>query len=145
MASAEFTEESKQKRPNVQVGDPFMEKLLLEACLEAMHTGAIVGIQDMGAAGLTCSTCEMGSRAGTGVEIDLALVPQRETGMTPYEIMLSESQERMLLVAEMGREERSLRGFQEVGTGRRDHRQRDRRRHAARQESRRGGRRNSQS
>src|SRR5207302_8517651 len=104
MASAEFTEESKQKRPNVQVGDPFMEKLLLEACIEAMHTGAIVGIQDMGAAGLTCSTCEMGSRAGTGVEIDLALVPQRETGMTPYEIMLSESQERMLLVAERGRE-----------------------------------------
>jgi phosphoribosylformylglycinamidine synthase len=104
MASAEFTEESKQKRPNVQVGDPFMEKLLLEACLEAMHTGAIVGIQDMGAAGLTCSTCEMGSRAGTGIEIDLKLVPQRETGMTPYEIMLSESQERMLIVAEKGRE-----------------------------------------
>src|SRR5690242_8731965 len=105
MASAEFTEESKQKRPNVQVGDPFMEKLLLEACLEAMKTGAIVGIQDMGAAGLTCSTCEMGSRAGTGIEIDLQYVPQRETGMTPYEIMLSESQERMLLVAEKGREQ----------------------------------------
>ena len=105
MASAEFTEESKQKRPNVQVGDPFTEKLLLEACLEAMQTGAIVGIQDMGAAGLTCSTCEMGSRAGTGVEIDLALVPQREAGMTPYEMMLSESQERMLLVAERGRED----------------------------------------
>src|SRR4051812_35057256 len=104
MASAEFTEESKQKRPNVQVGDPFMEKLLLEACLEAMKTGAIVGIQDMGAAGLTSSTCEMGSRAGTGIEIDLQYVPQRETGMTPYEIMLSESQERMLLVAEKGRE-----------------------------------------
>src|SRR3984893_3156260 len=80
MASAEFTEESKQKRPNVQVGDPFMEKLLLEACLEAMRTGAVVGIQDMGAAGLTCSTCEMGSRAGTGIEIDLAKVPQRESG-----------------------------------------------------------------
>jgi len=105
MASAVFTEESKEKRPNVQVGDPFMEKLLLEACLEAMHTGAVVGIQDMGAAGLTCSTCEMGSRAGTGVEIDLSLVPQRETGMTPYEMMLSESQERMLLVAEAGRED----------------------------------------
>jgi phosphoribosylformylglycinamidine synthase len=104
MASAEFTEESKQKRPNVQVGDPFLEKLLLEACLEAMKTGAIVGIQDMGAAGLTCSTCEMGSRAGTGIEIDLQYVPQRETGMTPYEIMLSESQERMLLVADKGRE-----------------------------------------
>ena len=115
MASAEFTEESKQKRPNVQVGDPFMEKLLLEACLEAMRTGAIVGIQDMGAAGLTCSTCEMGSRAGTGVEIDLALVPQRETGMTPYDIMLSESQERMLLVADKGREDEVFSVFQKWG------------------------------
>ncbi|HEV2198621.1 MAG TPA: phosphoribosylformylglycinamidine synthase subunit PurL [Bryobacteraceae bacterium] len=115
MASSEFTEESKQKRPNVQVGDPFMEKLLLEACLEAMHTGAIVGIQDMGAAGLTCSTCEMGSRAGTGVEIDLALVPQRETGMTPYEIMLSESQERMLLVAASGREQEVFAVFKKWG------------------------------
>jgi phosphoribosylformylglycinamidine synthase len=104
MASAEFTEESKQKRPNIQVGDPFMEKLLLEACLEAMKTGAIVGIQDMGAAGLTSSSCEMGSRAGTGIEIDLMYVPQRETGMTPYEMMLSESQERMLLVAQRSRE-----------------------------------------
>ncbi len=99
----------------MQVGDPFMEKLLLEACLEAMHTGAIVGIQDMGAAGLTCSTCEMGSRAETGVEIDLALVPQRETGMTPYEIMLSESQERMLLVAEKGREEEVFAVFRKWG------------------------------
>ena len=115
MASAEFTEESKQKRPNVQVGDPFMEKLLLEACLEAMKTGAIVGIQDMGAAGLTCSTCEMGSRAETGMEIDLMLVPQRETGMTPYEIMLSESQERMLLVAEKGREEEVFAVFRKWG------------------------------
>ena len=115
MASAEFTEESSQKRPNVQVGDPFMEKLLLEACLEAMKTGAIVGIQDMGAAGLTCSTCEMGSRAGTGVEIDLQYVPQRATGMTPYEIMLSESQERMLLVAEKGREEEVFRVFRKWG------------------------------
>src|SRR5438477_8501842 len=104
MASAEFTEESKQKRPNVQMGDPFLEKLLLEACLEAMKTGAILGIQDMGAAGLTCSTCEMGGRGGVGIEIDLQHVPQRETGMTPYEIMLSESQERMLLVAQRGRE-----------------------------------------
>ena len=103
--SAEFTEESKQKRPNVQVGDPFLEKLLLEACLEAMKTGAIVGIQDMGAAGLTSSTCEMGSRGGAGIDIDLDLVPQRETGMTAYEMLLSESQERMLLVAEKGREE----------------------------------------
>jgi len=115
MASGEFTEESKQKRPNVQVGDPFLEKLLLEACLEAMKTGAIVGIQDMGAAGLTCSTCEMGSRAGTGIEIDLQYVPQRETGMTPYEIMLSESQERMLLVAEKGREEEVFRVFRKWG------------------------------
>jgi phosphoribosylformylglycinamidine synthase len=115
MASEEFSEESKSKRPNVQVGDPFMEKLLLEACLEAMHTGAVVGIQDMGAAGLTCSTCEMGSRAGTGIEIDLKYVPQRETGMTPYEIMLSESQERMLLVAEKGREEEVLRVFRKWG------------------------------
>ncbi len=115
MASAEFTEESSQKRPNVQVGDPFMEKLLLEACLEAMHTGAIVGIQDMGAAGLTCSTCEMSSRAGTGMEVDLALVPQRETGMSPYEIMLSESQERMLLVAENGREDEVFAVFHKWG------------------------------
>src|SRR5258706_9536184 len=115
MASAEFTEESKQKRPNVQVGDPFLEKLLLEACLEAMQTGAIVGIQDMGAAGLTCSTCEMGSRGGTGIEIELDRVPQRETGMSAYEIMLSESQERMLLVAEKGREEEVFRVFRKWG------------------------------
>ena len=115
MASAEFDEESEEKRPNVQVGDPFMEKLLLEACLEAMKTGAIVGIQDMGAAGLTCSTCEMGSRAETGIEIDLALVPQRETGMTPYEIMLSESQERMLLVAAKGREHEVFAVFKKWG------------------------------
>jgi phosphoribosylformylglycinamidine synthase II len=115
LASAEFTEESQQKRPNVQVGDPFTEKLLLEACLEAMKTGAIVAIQDMGAAGLTCSTCEMASRGGTGIEIDLAKVPQRETGMTPYEIMLSESQERMLLVAEKGREHEVLDVFKKWG------------------------------
>ena len=104
LASAEFSEESQQKRPNVQMGDPFMEKLLLEACLEAMSTGAVVAIQDMGAAGLTSSSSEMASRGELGIEIDLARVPQRETGMTPYEIMLSESQERMLLVAERGRE-----------------------------------------
>ena len=132
MASAEFTEESKQKRPNVQVGDPFLEKLLLEACLEAMQTGAIVGIQDMGAAGLTCSTCEMGSRGGTGIEIELDLVPQRETGMTPYEIMLSESQERMLLVAEKGREDEVFRGLPQVGPGCGHHRRGHRRRPAAR-------------
>src|SRR5262245_65556197 len=104
MASAEFGEGSEERRPTVQVGDPFMEKVLLEACLEALKTGAVVGIQDMGAAGLTCSTSEMGARAGTGVEIDIARVPMRETGMTAYEVMLSESQERMLLVAEKGRE-----------------------------------------
>jgi phosphoribosylformylglycinamidine synthase len=104
MASAEFDENSSEKRPAVQVGDPFMEKLLLEACLEVMRTDALVGIQDMGAAGLTCSTCEMGSRGGAGIDIDVTHVPQRETGMTPYEIMLSESQERMLLVVKRGRE-----------------------------------------
>ena len=115
MASEEFKEGSEQKRPNVQVGDPFMEKLLLEACLEAMKTGAIVGIQDMGAAGLTCSTCEMGARGGVGLDVELDLVPQRETGMTAYEIMLSESQERMLLVAEKGREHEVLSVFEKWG------------------------------
>ena len=115
MASEEFSEGSEAKRPNVQVGDPFMEKLLLEACLEAMQTGAIVGIQDMGAAGLTCSTCEMGGRGGVGLEIELDLVPQRDTGMSAYEIMLSESQERMLLVAESGREDEVFRVFQKWG------------------------------
>ena len=115
MASEEFSEASEAKRPNVQVGDPFLEKLLLEACLEAMQTGAIVGIQDMGAAGLTCSTCEMGGRGGVGIEIELDRVPQRETGMTPYEIMLSESQERMLLVAQKGREEEVFRVFEKWG------------------------------
>src|SRR5437870_7622462 len=104
MASAELGAGSEEKRPTVQVGDPFMEKVLLEACLEALKTGAVVGIQDMGAAGLTCSTSGMGSRAGTGIEVDVAKVPKRETGMTAYEVMLSESQERMLLVAEKGRE-----------------------------------------
>jgi phosphoribosylformylglycinamidine synthase subunit PurL len=104
MASAEFDDKSQEKRPAVQVGDPFTEKLLLEACLEVMTTGALVGIQDMGAAGLTCSTSEMGSRGGVGIEIDVKHVPQRETGMTPYEIMLSESQERMLMVVKRGRE-----------------------------------------
>ncbi|KAA6457537.1 phosphoribosylformylglycinamidine synthase subunit PurL [Acidobacteria bacterium AB60] len=115
MASEEFKEGSEQKRPNVQVGDPFMEKLLLEACLEAMKTGAIVGIQDMGAAGLTCSTCEMGARGGVGLDVELDRVPQRETGMSAYEIMLSESQERMLLVAEKGREDEVLRVFAKWG------------------------------
>src|SRR5213079_2581368 len=115
MASAEFTEESKQKRPNVQMGDPFLEKLLLEACLEAMQTGAVVGIQDMGAAGLTCSTCEMGARGSVGLEIELDRVPQREPGMTAYEVMLSESQERMLLVAQKGREQEVFDVFQKWG------------------------------
>jgi phosphoribosylformylglycinamidine synthase II len=115
MASEEFSEGSEAKRPNVQVGDPFLEKLLLEACLEAMQTGAIVGIQDMGAAGLTCSTCEMGGRGGVGIEIELDRVPQRETGMTAYEIMLSESQERMLLVAQKGREQEVFRVFEKWG------------------------------
>jgi len=115
LASAEFSEESQQKRPNVQVGDPFLEKLLLEACLEAMATGAIVGIQDMGAAGLTSTSCEMASRGGVGIEIELDHVPQRETGMTAYEMMLSESQERMLLVAERGREAEVFQVFRKWG------------------------------
>jgi phosphoribosylformylglycinamidine synthase subunit PurL len=104
MASAEFDDKSAEKRPAVQVGDPFMEKLLMEACLEVMRTGAVIGIQDMGAAGFTCSTSEMGSRGGCGMSVDVMHVPQRETGMIPYEIMLSESQERMLLVVDRGRE-----------------------------------------
>jgi len=104
MASAEFDDEALEKRPTVQVGDPFLEKLLLEACLEAMRSGAIEGIQDMGAAGLTSSSVEMAARAGNGLELDLTLVPQRETGMTAYEMLLSESQERMLIVARRGHE-----------------------------------------
>ena len=111
MASAEFDEEALEKRPTVQVGDPFLEKLLLEACLEAMRSGAIAGIQDMGAAGLTSSSVEMASRAGTGLELDLTLVPQRETGMTAYEMLLSESQERMLIVAKQGREKELIEIF----------------------------------
>ncbi|MFC9541194.1 phosphoribosylformylglycinamidine synthase subunit PurL [Lysinibacillus sp. NPDC056959] len=104
-ASEELTEESENQRPAVQVGDPFMEKLLLEACLEVVKSDALVGIQDMGAAGLTSSSAEMASKAGSGVEMNLDLVPQRETGMTAYEMMLSESQERMLLVVKKGRED----------------------------------------
>jgi phosphoribosylformylglycinamidine synthase subunit PurL len=115
MASEQFSEASEAKRPNVQVGDPFLEKLLLEACLEAMQTGAIIGIQDMGAAGLTCSTCEMGARGGVGLEIEMDRVPQRETGMTAYEILLSESQERMLLVAQKGREDEVYKVFRKWG------------------------------
>src|SRR5213592_164172 len=103
-ASRELTEQSREDRPAVQVGDPFKEKLLLEACLELLARGAIAGIQDMGAAGLTCSTCETASRAGSGIEIDLSKVPKREPGMTAYEILLSESQERMLIIARRGKE-----------------------------------------
>jgi phosphoribosylformylglycinamidine synthase subunit PurL len=103
-ASRELTEESKEDRPAVQVGDPFKEKLLLEACLELLASDAVAGIQDMGAAGLTCSTCETASRGGSGIEIDLAKVPKREPGMTPYETLLSESQERMLIIAKRGKE-----------------------------------------
>ena len=115
MASAEFDETTEEKRPNVQVGDPFMEKLLLEACLEVMATDALVGIQDMGAAGLTCSTCEMGSRGNVGIEIDVTRVPQRETGMKPYEILLSESQERMLFIVREGREQEVEQIFEKWG------------------------------
>jgi phosphoribosylformylglycinamidine synthase len=115
MASAGFGEDAGAKRPNVQIGDPFMEKLLLEACLEAMQKGLIVGIQDMGAAGLTCSSCEMGARAGTGIELDLDVVPQRESAMTAYEIMLSESQERMLLVADRTKEKEVFEVFRKWG------------------------------
>ncbi len=111
MASAEFDDEALEKRPTVQVGDPFLEKLLLEACLEAMRSGAIEGIQDMGAAGLTSSSVEMAARAGTGLEIDLTRVPQRETGMTAYEMLLSESQERMLIVARKGQEKQVVEIF----------------------------------
>ena len=111
-ASQDLTEESaEQQRSAVQVGDPFMEKLCMEACLELLATGAVAGIQDMGAAGLTCSTCETAARGGTGIEIDLAKVPQRSPGMTPYEILLSESQERMLIIVTKGREEEVKRIF----------------------------------
>ncbi len=115
MASEEFTEGSEQKRPNVQMGDPFLEKLLMEACIEAMKTGAVAGIQDMGAAGLTCSICEMGARGDVGLDVELNRVPQRDSGMSSYEIMLSESQERMLLVAHAGREQEVLDVFVKWG------------------------------
>ncbi|MDP9751089.1 phosphoribosylformylglycinamidine synthase subunit PurL [Thermoanaerobacter pentosaceus] len=114
-ASQELSEESEEKRPSVQVGDPFMEKLLLEACLELFETDAVVAIQDMGAAGLTSSSCEMASRGGVGMEIDLDKVPLREEGMTPYEIMLSESQERMLVVVKKGKEEDVQKIFKKWG------------------------------
>jgi phosphoribosylformylglycinamidine synthase len=114
-ASVELTEESEAKRPNVQVGDPFTEKLLIEATLEALQTGHIVGIQDMGAAGLTCGTCEMAAKGSVGMEIDVLQVPRRETGMTPYEVMLSESQERMLAVVARGHEEEVAAVFHKWG------------------------------
>ena len=145
MASGEFTEESKQKRPNVQVGDPFMEKLLLEACLEAMQTGAIVGIQDMGAAGLTCSTCEMGSRAGTGIEIDLQLRPaarNRHDALRDHALGIAGAH---AAGGRKGPRRRSLRVFRKWGLDAVDDRRRHRRRHAARQGSRRGRGRDSQS
>ena len=136
LASAEFTEESQQKRPNVQVGDPFLEKLLLEACLEAMATGAVVAIQDMGAAGLTSSSCEMASRGGVGIDMDLDKVPQRETGMTPYEIMLSGIAGAH--AARRGTRPRTgnLRRLQQVGPRRHGNRPRHRRRLAAHSPSR---------
>ncbi len=115
MASDSFDDASEKKRPNVQVGDPFLEKLLLEACLEFLEQDLLVGIQDMGAAGLTSSSCEMASRSGTGIELDVAKVPRREPNMTPYEILLSESQERMLLVAQPGKEEAVLAVCQKWG------------------------------
>jgi phosphoribosylformylglycinamidine synthase len=115
LASAEFDDASSAKRPTVQVGDPFTEKCLIEACLEVMAGDAVVGIQDMGAAGLTCSSFEMASHAGTGIELDLDRVPQRESNMTPYELLLSESQERMLLVAQAGREEEILSVYRRWG------------------------------
>jgi len=115
MASAEFDDQSEEKRPTVQVGDPFTEKLLLEACLELMATDAIVAIQDMGAAGLTCSSVEMADKGGVGLELDLDRVPQRETGMSAYEIMLSESQERMLMVLKPGSEDQARAIFEKWG------------------------------
>src|ERR1700758_1347798 len=111
MASTEFNEDSEEKRPTVQVGDPFVEKLLLEACLELMATDAIIAIQDMGAAGLTSSSAEMGDKGGSGIELDLDKVPQREANMTAYEMMLSESQERMLAVLKPGREQEAEKIF----------------------------------
>ena len=142
-ASRDLTEESKQDRPAVQVGDPFREKLLLEACLELLAAdGAVAGIQDMGAAGLTCSTCETASRGGSGVEIDLDLVPQREPGMTPYEILLSESQERMLIIVKTRQGVGRAGDFRKVGPALRGDRHGERRRHDARAGRRRDRRRN---
>ena len=115
MASVEFSEDSEEKRPTVQVGDPFAEKLLIEATLELMASGAVAAIQDMGAAGLTSSSVEMAGKGGLGITLDLDKVPQRETGMTPYEMMLSESQERMLAILKPGRENDGYRIFKKWG------------------------------
>ena len=128
MASTEFGEDSEAKRPTVQVGDPFTEKLLIEACLELMATDAIVAIQDMGAAGLTSSSVEMAGKGEVGIELDLDHVPQRETGMTAYEMMLSESQERMLMVLRPDRQDVAARDLRKVGTGFRGDRPSDRHR-----------------
>lgn len=114
-ASAELTDESMDDRPAVQVGDPFLEKSLIEACLEAFKTGAVVSAQDMGAAGITCSTSEMAAKGGLGIELDLDKIPARETGMIPYEYLLSESQERMLFVAQKGREQELIDIFERWG------------------------------
>ena len=126
MASAEFDAKSEEKRPTVQVGDPFMEKLLIEASLELMATDMVVSIQDMGAAGLTCSSLEMASKGELGIELTLEDVPMREEGMTPYEIMLSESQERMLVVLKPGREAEAFCHFQKMVLGLCRHRSADR-------------------
>ncbi len=141
MASAEFNEATEEKRPTVQVGDPFTEKLLIEACLELMRTDAIVAIQDMGAAGLTSSSFEMASKGGVGIDLDLDRVPTREDGMTAYEIMLSESQERMLMVLKPGREGVGRGDLPQVGTGLRRHRHDHRHRPDGRAPSRRDRRR----
>jgi phosphoribosylformylglycinamidine synthase len=114
-ASAELSDESLDDRPAVQVGDPFLEKSLIEACLEAFQTGAVVAAQDMGAAGLTCSTSEMAAKGGVGIDLDLDRIPVRETGMVPYEYLLSESQERMLFVAQAGREQELIEIFERWG------------------------------
>ena len=143
MASAEFDDASEEKRPTVQVGDPFTEKLLLEACLELMATDAIIAIQDMGAAGLTSSSAEMGDKGGSGIELDLDKVPQREANMTAYEMMLSESQERMLAVLKPGREAQAEAHLQEMGTGFRRHRHHHRHQAPGRQAQGRGRRRHA--
>ena len=139
LASAEFDETTEAKRPTVQVGDPFTEKLLIEACLELMERDAIVAIQDMGAAGLTSSSVEMAARGGLGIAIDLDQVPKREANLSPYEMLLSESQERMLIVARAGAEEAVMDDLRQVGSRRGGDRRGDRRRHAARQRRRPGG------